>query len=411
MSVDPSHYLPAANGGKPPLLKLQNISVRPELNGQFGQAVSFSADRYVVALLDATTAAAAAGVGSGNNNNAQQPTFLKLKPENLTEAGTIDQLKFGVGMILESAKAYIAGPSVQEWGKRIMALLPPPVRAKLTPDRALIGAAVVAQSLLVLVYFILGRFLGFTKLFTFVSLVTLMLAVSSPDWVEGYKAKKPFKLVAKNSATNFTRRWKENMVFMTGYTNISEKMALASLVFVVVFSGKVLLTPMPPSSLPTPQMPNNVPMSGDVEINNPHRIPPPRAPPRYDLEHIYKLGYDDAHSGKEFGTSLPEDIIKYNAAQEEPLPTHDQYDDGNFEWAYNPPPPPPPKSKSSLGMGTMFSMFTLYRFGKDTVTSPDGSIVLDPAYIIAQLRSMEPWRLGLMGMSLYRVVSALSSLF
>eukprot|EP00579_Thalassiosira_antarctica_P017255 CAMPEP_0201932594 /NCGR_PEP_ID=MMETSP0903-20130614/29891_1 /ASSEMBLY_ACC=CAM_ASM_000552 /TAXON_ID=420261 /ORGANISM="Thalassiosira antarctica, Strain CCMP982" /LENGTH=48 /DNA_ID= /DNA_START= /DNA_END= /DNA_ORIENTATION= len=48
MSVDPSHYLPAANGGKPPLLKLQYIEARPELNGQFGQAVSYSADRYVV---------------------------------------------------------------------------------------------------------------------------------------------------------------------------------------------------------------------------------------------------------------------------------------------------------------------------------------------------------------------------
>ena len=29
MSVDPSHFLPAANGGKPPLLKLQNITGIP----------------------------------------------------------------------------------------------------------------------------------------------------------------------------------------------------------------------------------------------------------------------------------------------------------------------------------------------------------------------------------------------
>ena len=104
MSVDPSHYLPAANGGKPPLLKLQNISARPELNGTFGQAVSFSAGRYVVALIDSTIAAAQA---TGNGNEAQ-PTFLKLKPENLTEAGNLDQLKFGASMMAQSAKPYDA---------------------------------------------------------------------------------------------------------------------------------------------------------------------------------------------------------------------------------------------------------------------------------------------------------------
>jgi hypothetical protein len=60
MSVDPSHYLPGTNVGKPPLLKLKDISARPELNGQFAQAVSYSAGRYTVAILDATTAAAAA---------------------------------------------------------------------------------------------------------------------------------------------------------------------------------------------------------------------------------------------------------------------------------------------------------------------------------------------------------------
>lgn len=393
MSVDPSHYLPTANGGKPPLLKLQNISARPELNGQFAQAVSFSADRYVVAILDAT-------VGGNNANNAQ-PTSLKLKPENLSEAGSLDQLKFGASMLVQSAKSYISGPSMQQWGEQIqiMARLPPSMQAKITPNTALIAVAVVAQALIFLVWLILGRLMGFTRVFVLVSLISLVLAVSSPDWMEGYKAKKPFKLIARSSAINFRRRWKENLVVMTGYTNISDNVALASLVLVLLFSGKMLLTPTPSGP---PQM-SNMPSMGDST----QRTPIPHAP-QYDLEYIYKLGYDDAKSGNDFGTSLPEDIIKYNAAQEALPPTEGQYGipENNHDWEYNAPTPP---KKSSLGMGTLLSLFTMYRFGKDLVTSPDGTLVLDPQYVMARLRSIEPWRLGMLGMSLYRVVTALSS--
>jgi len=396
MSVDPSHYLPGSNGGKPPLLKLQNISARPELNGQFGQAVSFSAGRYVVAVLDASTAAAAAGDA---NNNAAQPTFLKLKPENLAEAGSIDQLKFGAGMLVQSAKAYVASPSVQRWGQRIVDRLPPSLQSKMTPDTALLAAAIAAQSVLFLILYFLGRLFGSTKVFMLLSLVALLLAVSSPDWMEGYKAKKPIKLIVRSAAMNFPFRWKDNLVNMTGYAKISDKMALASLVLILLFSGKVLLTPSP--SRP-PQMPN-IPAGDNLQRNS-----RPPAPPQYDLEYVYKLGFDDANSGKDFGTSLPEDIIKYNAAQES-LPAGDQYGDASssYDWS----PPPPPRSKSNFGIGTLMSIFTLYRFGKDLVTSPDGALLLDPQYIMVQLKSIETWRLGIMGMSLYRVVTSLSSFF
>ena len=105
MSVDPSHYLAASNDGKPPLLKLINIAARPELNNQFGQAISYSAGRYVVAVLDggAATVTGAAATTTTNSNG----TFVKLKPENLIEATNIDQLRFGITMIYTTCKAYI----------------------------------------------------------------------------------------------------------------------------------------------------------------------------------------------------------------------------------------------------------------------------------------------------------------
>lgn len=396
MSVDPSHYLPAANGGKPPLLKLQNISARPELNGTFGQAVSFSAGRYVVALIDSTIAAAQA---AGNGNDAQ-PTFLKLKPENLTEAGNFDQLKFGASMMAQSAKAYIASPTMQNIGKLIIDKMPPALQSKMTPNRALLCAAIVAQLLLYLLWLILGKLFGFNKIFVFTCLIALLLAVSSPDWMEGYKAQKPVKLIAKNTIMNFRTRWKDNLVNITGYTNISDNMALASLVFILLFSGNILMK-RSPTQMPSMSMGDNINMQRSV-------VPQPQ----YDLEFIYKLGYDDHEAGNEFGTSLPDDIIKYNAAQEVPLPTsttRDEYiDNNNFDYDYNPPLPPRQKP-SSLGMGTLLSMFTLYRFGKDLVTTPDGQVILDPQYIMARMRGIETWRLGMLAISFYRVVTALSS--
>ena len=368
---------------------------KPELNGRFGQAVSFSAGRYVVAIIDASTAAAAAA--TGNDSNAQPTSFLKLKPENLTEAGNMDQLKFGASMMVQTAKAYIVSPTAQNLGKQIIDKLPAAIKSKMTPNRALFGLAIAANVMLYILYLIIGKLIGGTKVFVLLSLMALVLAVSSPDWMEGYKANKPLNLIVRNSIINFRRRWKENLQLMTGYNNISDNMALASLVFVLLFSGKVLLTRSPSASrLPPKYVPNT-----NIQT----------APPQYDLEHIYKLGYDDAKSGSDFGMSLPDDIIKYNAAQEVPL---DQYDGSSSsahnydDYEYSPPMPPPPR-KSSFGMGSMLSLMTLYRFGKDLVTTPDGQVVMDPQYVMAQLRSIETWRLGLLAMSAYRVVSALSS--
>ena len=115
------------------------------------------------------------------------------------------------------------------------------------------------------------------------------------------------------------------------------------------------------------------------------------------------MGWDDAKAGNDFGTSLPEDILKADPVEAVSIKPSG-YEE-SFDWAYDPPPPPKQKS-SSFGMSTMLSIFTLYRFGKDLVVAPDGQLMLDSAYVMMRLRNIEPWRLGLMGMSLYRVVNA-----
>ncbi len=351
----------------------------------------------MVAILDASAAAA-------TDDQQQQPTFLKLKPENLAEAGNLDQFRIGAQMMCHTAISYLSSPAMQERGQNILSMLPPTLQQKMTPTRALIAAVIAIQVIFFFLLFVLGRVLGFSKVIIFISLIGLLLAVSSPDWIEGYKANKPIQLIAKSSALNFRRRWKDHLVAMTGYTNISDTMALASLALLVVFAGKILLARTPSSSHMS---------MGD---NTVQRIPHAHRTisTKYDLEHIYKLGYDDAKEGSEFGTSFPKDVVMNNNHAEagESLPVQDQYDDDKgYDWAYSPPPlPNPPRSKSNLGMGTLLSAFALYRFGKDVITSPSGQ-VFDLQYIATRLRSIEPWRIGIMFVSLYRVVKALLSFF
>ncbi|KAL7501039.1 hypothetical protein ACHAWT_009194 [Skeletonema menzelii] len=385
MSVDPSHFLATSNGGKPPLLKLQNISARPELNGQLGQAVSFAAGRYVVAVLTAEIAATMAG-----ENNAVEPSYLKLKPESLVEATNFEQLKFGAAVAFHHARLYLNSPALQQRGSYIMSLLPPPIQAKLTPEKAVLGAAIVVLLNIMLVFKLLSGWIGFTKIFVFISLIMLVSTIASPDWMDGVKAGKPLRLIAKSAAINAPTRFKQILIQLTGYRNISDRMVLGLMVAMLLWSGKILLTPSARQLRLQPPTPNTSMQ--------------PRAPrlPQYDLENIYKMGWDDAKGGKDFGTSLPDDI---KADPAEAINKPSAYEE-SFDWAYDPPPPLQKQKSSSFGMGTILSIFTLYSFGKDLIVTPDGQLMLDPAYIMMRLRTIEPWRLGLMGMSLYRVVNA-----
>ena len=383
MSVDPSHFLATSNGGKPLLLKLQNISARPELNGQLGQAVSFAAGRYVVAILTAEIAAASMGGG-----NAAEPNYVKLKPESLVEATNFEQLKFGASVALHHVQNYISSPACQQRGSYIMSLLPPTLQARLTPTKAIVGAAIVVLLNILLVCKLLSGWINFTKVFVFISLVVFVSTITSPDWMEGIKARKPMKLIFKNAVVNSPVRFKTLLIDTTGYRNISDRMAMGLMVAMLLWSGKILLTPSAKAArLHSPTA------MGSVQQRVSHI-------PQHDLDEIYKMGWDDANAGKDFGTSLPADISKTGATINNPS----DYDE-SFDWAYDPPPPPKQKS-SSFGMSTIFSLFTLYRFGKDILVSPDGQLMLDPAYIMMRLRNIEPWRLGIMGMSLYRVINA-----
>jgi hypothetical protein len=348
---------------------LSNIASRPALNGTFCQALEFTNGRYTVVLFNAKDAAA----GIVNGTASPQPQYLKIQPSSLAKASQIDQMRLSAAVAYETMKLFANHEAVVNVGRR---LTPSPLRGRISPKQTL---SILALLIGVLFLF-MGYLVGFSKLLVGFSLLALLLVVSSPDWMRGMKEKKRTNLVIRQSFKNLGSRWKEMLVHSTGY-NVSDKIAAGSLVLIVLWTAKILLTP---SNRGAP-----IRQAG-----------PSVASPKYDLEFIYKLGYEDGKSGDVFGASLPSDVMTSNTDSTTTL-----------DWDAYDPQPLPRQSRPNLGMGTLLSMFALFRFGKDLVTHPDGSVIRDPNLIVMKLKALEPWRLGLMFMSLYRVVSAFSALF
>jgi hypothetical protein len=414
MSVDPSHYLAASNDGKPPLLKLINIAARPELNNQFGQAISYSAGRYVVAVLDGASVTAAAATTTTTNTTSTNSTFVKLKPENLIEATNIDQLRFGIQMIYTTCKATITNTEYHNYyGSLIITKLKisPSIqqKLKLTPTNALLITCIIVLCFIITCVIILGNLLGsYHRLFILTSLVVLFIIITSPDWTAGYKSNKSIGHICKSCITNFHQRWKDNLINITGYNNtfITNNVAWAVLFIVLLVAGKSLLSP--PTSFTAPSSPLlHMPQQTQSSI---------------DIEYIYKLGYDDAKAGNEYQSSLLKEIVlQQQQHQQQPTTRRlgtdkdeeemDQYNNYNANDDWRPPPPPSNKSSSSFGISTVMSAFTLYKFGKDIITTPSGQLIFDVQIILHKLKSVEPWRLGLLGLSVYRVMLALRSFF
>ncbi|KAL3773644.1 hypothetical protein ACHAWO_007711 [Cyclotella atomus] len=364
-ATDPLNIISTPNTS-PTTCILSNITSRPALNGQYCQAVEFTGSRYTVVLFDAKNAAATIVNGTA----APQPQLLKVQPSSLSKASIIDQTKLSALVAIEVLKLYANHEKVLNFGRRVTPAL---LQGRISPKQML-GA--IALSIGILSLFI-GYIIGFTKLFLSFSLVSMLLMISSPDWLRGLQENKPMMHVVRTSIGNLGMRWKAMILQMTGYA-VSDRMAAASLVVLVLWTVKLLITPA---------------------VTNLGTASSFRNQPQYDAEFMYKLGYEDGKSGDVFGASLPSDMLAKSSDTLEDL-----------DYAYN-NPPPPLRSKPNLGMGTLLSIFALFRFGRDLVTQPDGTLIRDVNLIMVKLRSYEPWRLGLIFMSLYRVVGALSSFF
>ena len=361
--ADPNHLI-----GK--TVKIVDLASRQDLNGHLGQVHSYKADRqrYTVQLASISPAALAAAARAGQS--APQAQTFDFKAQNLVAATFVDKMNSKLLTMKSLFHTLIADPVIREQVQRayikFQSQLPPGVKPEY------VGVA------LLILTFLLIRMMGMSKFFMLFSLIAMMLVVSMPDIAAGADAKTCLK--------NFPVRWRETLVQSTGFSNISEKVALISLGVVILVSCKILLTPTSTGREPA--------LTSSSSSSSSWKASPELWKGFESAQDIYQLGFEDAKSGKDFGASLPgdADTVKLSFGTS----TLDDWD------SYEPTPPP---QKSRFGVGTLFSLVSLMRMVKELAFTPDNRP--DLQLFISNLKRMEPWRLGLMGFCLYQIISSL----
>jgi hypothetical protein len=135
----------------------------------------------------------------------------------------------------------------------------------------------------------------------------------------------------------------------------------------------------------------------------------------WTLEDIYKMGFDDASHSLEYASSLPKDVDNYRvilrskntleplsnplSPLDEPMEDVDPYPTLD----YMAPPPHKRKGGPTIGYTTIAAFYSLFRVIRE-LGFHGGKF--DFRLFIANLKNLQPWRLGLIGLSLYKVLSA-----
>lgn len=355
------------------IVKIVNIGARPELNGQCGIVLSYSVDRsrYLVSVF------------SGSNDP------IAFKPENLVRATFVEKTKAHFSMAKQQLSLLMNDPAVRERLRRAYA----------TIDRRLPGPAKPEHLAVALCFlFVLSvYFLGFTKTILATSMITMVPLIAVQDVVAGAD----FQTIRRNFPGRCRENIESSVPLLRG--KVSDRMALGAVLALLAMCGKVLVTPSRPAA----------------RFVAPPAVTPaaqtsPSAAGGRDMEEIYKLGYQDGKANADYGHSLPahslpgdldtpRDLSSSSAARttstSSAIPMEDDYDP-TIDYGTV-----PKTGMSKFGFGTMMSIVYLFNQSKTLGTTPEGS--WDFRLFVANAKAMEPWKLGLVGLSLYRIVTAL----
>jgi len=392
--TDPSGFLTS-----PPstMVKIINTA-RADMNGTVGIVLSYDTNRgrYNVSVLPGQTSAlssagnAAAARAAGSGGGGGQPPVLSLKPENLIKASAIDRAKAHALVAADRIKRIAADPQVREQMRRAYSSVQSRLPRGVKPEHA--GMA------LFVLWWVSVWYIGFSKTVMITSLSGLILSVCLQDFMAGCDA--------RTVARNFPRRWREAIVQSTGFARITERQALAAFVVMMVLGAKIVVTPAPVRSPKTMAAATAATGNGAVVLEE---TPSPGQRPRgldsINVEELYKMGFNDAREGKDYGASLPDlkevTITSGHRALSNVEGVSSEYDPR--EWDLN--PPPKPQQKSKFGFGTVMAAMTLFRFGKEIAINPDGQF--DQQMAMANLNMMPKWKIGLVAFCLYQVVNAI----
>jgi len=357
MSSDPSGFV-----SNPPstYVKIVNTA-RAEINGQFGLVLGYSAERsrYVLLL-------------------CQNGSQAMLRPENLEPASTVEKYQAQYQHIRNDPR--VRQKIAELYGKSQRAL------GGQKPEHAAGIAGVL--------FFALSYKIGFTKMVMLISLVLLLGVVVFPD-VQAFGIKR-WKLILRN----FPNRCRETIEATVPQARgrITNQIAMGLVVLLLLVSGRTLFAPATAAVRP--------PAAVAADVVPPARSSGPRtttglaSTAAAAIEEAYKLGHDDAASGRPFGTAslaaLKERASGATAAAAASEP--------RIDYDYSPPPLPPPQKSGGFGFGSAMSLFMIGRTAVQNGMSADGNF--DPQLLLANLRIMPLPQKAVLGFSAFNLLRA-----
>jgi len=233
---------------------------------------------------------------------------------------------------------------------------------------------------------------GFSRVMFLTSILLLVGSVILPDVMAGTGI--------KGTARNFPSRWRAMVVEGTGFNWITERMALGGFVFLLLMTGNVLMK----SGGGGGGGKGRTQAAGGGGLNAESLLAENVV--KWTMEDVYKMGFEDAAQVRDHGASLPMDhaSMGYFAATASRRTSasngEDDVDWNDYQSSTSPTPPP---KKGGLGMGSILSLLAIGRAVKDMGFNQDGAF--DFPLLVANVRLMEKWKLGFLGIAIYRVVS------
>ena len=335
------------------IVKVVNTS-REALNGKLGIVLAYQNDRgrYVVLM-------------------SVSQEQVSLKPDNLVKGSWIEQMQAQVEVLRNNPQVQQHIQSVYRQVQRVTGVKPEYVA----------GAAGVA--FLAVVYLF-----GFSRTMMIVSFAIMMGLMVQPDLQAGASLQQ----IIRNAPMRFKAMIREN-VPMVG-SRIANSNLLSTLAFLFImffFVNAIAGGKGTPKSVPPPP---TAPGGGSTPF-----VPKPTAD-RGLLEDYYKMGFEDAKAGNDFGFSLPE------VTATPPKGANPEFDWPGSDYV----PPPPPKASPVSKLTSWSSLLSLYFIGNTLYNA--GKTVeggFDPQLMVVNLRMLDVWKQGMLVLSLYRLFAPLFS--
>lgn len=329
---------------------------RDALNGKLGLVLQYAADRgrYTVLMCE-----------------SQDPVSLK-----------VDNLMICNGVV-DKARAYVQMMRNNPDVRRQFQLISQQIyqRTGIKPEYALAALAVA----------LIGGWymIGFSKLLMVLTVLIMVSTVVGPDLLAG----KDVKTVLRNAPN----RWREvvrqqipvvggRIASNTIFLNLFTFATLAFVAYTLVASPAGRAASAVPRSAAAPAPSRSLSLQEDLQ------------------QQYYKLGFDDATNAREFGASLVKTAASSDIS-EAGTSIGGVVADDDESWrnaSYD--SVPTHKKKSPLSLSTAFAAFTIYRTLQPLAVNADGRF--DAALFRANLVHLEVWKMGIVGFSAYRLVSA-----